>query len=134
MAGAGASDEAAMSEGKGIAGQQTDSAALRHGAMATFADLEASAGQAARLLKLLANERRLIILCRLIEREMTVNALAEAVGLSQSALSQHLAKLREDGLVTFRREGTTLHYRIADATTARVIGVLKDVFCAPLAD
>ena len=110
MAGAGASDEAAMSEGKGIAGQQTDSAALRHGAMATFADLEASAGQAARLLKLLANERRLII------------------------LSQHLAKLREDGLVTFRREGTTLHYRIADATTARVIGVLKDVFCAPLAD
>lgn len=120
-----------MTEGKCSVAQVGDDVMPFGDAGPSFADLEASAGQAARLLKLLANERRLIILCRLIEREMTVNSLAEAVGLSQSALSQHLAKLREDGLVTFRREGTTLHYRIADPTTARVIGVLKDLFCAP---
>lgn len=93
--------------------------------------LEARAGEAARLLKLLSNERRLLLLCRLVGGEATVNALADAVGLSQSALSQHLAKLREDGLVTFRRDGTTLHYRIADKHAERVLELLKDIYCSP---
>ena len=67
------------------------------------------------LLRALANERRLMILCKLVEGgEATVGALAETVGLSQSALSQHLAKMREEGLVAFRRESQTLWYRIAD--------------------
>jgi DNA-binding transcriptional ArsR family regulator len=66
--------------------------------------LQENAGQAAQFLKLLSNEHRLLVLCQLVSHgEMTVNALAEAVGLSQSALSQHLALLREDGLVAFRR-------------------------------
>jgi len=92
--------------------------------------LEARAGEAARLLKLLSNERRLLLLCRLVGGEATVNALADAVGLSQSALSQHLAKLREDGLVAYRREGTTLYYRIADRHAERVLELLKDIYCS----
>lgn len=98
-----------------------------------LADLEARAGEAAQLLKLLANEKRLLILCHLIAREeMTVGTLVEAVGLSQSALSQHLAKLRVDGLVTFRRQSQTIHYRVADPKAARLLEVLKDLFCPDL--
>jgi DNA-binding transcriptional ArsR family regulator len=84
---------------------------------------------AAQLLKLLANEKRLVILCFLATRgEMPVSALAEALNLSQSALSQHLAKLRRDGLVQFRRESQTLHYRLADSRAVRVLVVLKEIF------
>ncbi|NWH08133.1 MAG: helix-turn-helix transcriptional regulator [Alphaproteobacteria bacterium] len=84
---------------------------------------------AARLLKLLANERRLLILCRLIEEgEMNVTQLAEAVDLAQSALSQHLAKMREDGLVTFRRESQTIWYRISDPRAARILQTLHELF------
>jgi DNA-binding transcriptional ArsR family regulator len=89
------------------------------------------AHEAARLLKLLANEKRLIILCFLATRgEMPVGALVEALGLSQSALSQHLARLRRAGLVLFRRESQTLHYRLADPRVMRVLGVLEEIFCA----
>lgn len=99
---------------------------------ASLDDLEARAGEAARLLRLLANERRLALLCHLIdEGEATVGRLAEAVGLSQPALSQHLAKLREDGLVVARREATSLHYRLADARVARLLVTLRDLFCEP---
>jgi DNA-binding transcriptional ArsR family regulator len=95
-----------------------------------IARLERKAAEAAGLLKLLANENRLLILCRLAGAgEMTVGSLAEAVGLSQSALSQHLAKLREQGLVATRRDAQTIHYRLADINTARVLGLLKDMFC-----
>lgn len=98
-----------------------------------LADLEARAGEAAQLLRLLANEKRLLILCHLIARdEMSVGALVEAVGLSQSALSQHLAKLRDDGLVAFRRQSQTIFYRVADPKAARVIELLKDLFCPDL--
>jgi DNA-binding transcriptional ArsR family regulator len=87
--------------------------------------------EAARLLKLLANEKRLVILCFLATRgEMPVGALVEALGLSQSALSQHLARLRRDGLVLFRRESQTLHYRLADPLVLRLLGVLEEIFCA----
>ena len=89
------------------------------------------AQEAAQLLKLLANEKRLVILCFLATRgEMPVGALVEALGLSQSALSQHLARLRREGLVRFRRESQTLHYRVADPRALRVLGVLKDIFCS----
>ena len=92
--------------------------------------LQDRAGDAARLLRLLANEKRLLILCLLVARgEMDVTSLAEAVELSQSALSQHLAKLREDGLVTFRRESQTLFYRLEDPRAARLLATLKDIFC-----
>lgn len=92
--------------------------------------LEDKAVEAAEFLKLLANPHRLLILCRLVvEREMSVGQLGEVVGLSQSALSQHLAKLRADGLVATRREAQTVFYRIADKDTARLLALLKDIYC-----
>ena len=95
--------------------------------VATFA---ARAADAAGLLKTLANERRLMILCRLIEAgEMNVSRLSEAVGLSQSALSQHLAKMRDENLVAFRREAQTLFYRVSDPNVARLLSTLKSIFC-----
>jgi len=92
---------------------------------------EASAGRAAALLKALSNERRLMILCQLGERELQVGALQPLVGLSQSALSQHLALLREEGLVAARREGQAVFYRIADPAALRVIATLAEIFCPP---
>ena len=95
-----------------------------------MATLERRAAEAAGLLKLLANENRLLILCRLVAaREMAVGELADAVGLSQSALSQHLARMREEGLVATRREAQTVFYRIADPNTRRVLALLKDIYC-----
>ena len=97
---------------------------------AGMAQLERKAAQAAALLKLLANENRLLILCRLaLEREMSVNDLADAVGLSQSALSQHLAKMREEGLLTTRRDAQTVYYRIADPNAAKLLALLKSIYC-----
>jgi len=100
---------------------------------AALQKLTKQAGDAAQLLKMLANEKRLLILCFLAVRgEMTVGELVGVVKLSQSALSQHLAKLRADGLVEFRRTSQTLHYRVADARTLRLLQVLKEIFCGEL--
>lgn len=84
---------------------------------------------AARLLKALANERRLSILCRLGQGEVRVGDLAEAVGLSQSALSQHLARLRAEGLVHTRRKGQTIFYTLASVEASAVIEVLAGLYC-----
>src|SRR5689334_436714 len=93
-------------------------------------ELALHAAAAARLLKLVANERRLLVLCRLASTdEATVGELAKSVGLSQSALSQHLALMREDGLVAFRRDGQTVYYRIADPNTERLLETLRSIFC-----
>ena len=73
-----------------------------------------------------------MILCKLVEwGEATVGTLVEAVGLSQSALSQHLAKMREEGIVTYRRESQTLWYRIADPRTETLLGHLQQLYCPP---
>jgi ArsR family transcriptional regulator len=93
---------------------------------------QAGAERAARLLRALSNEKRLMVLCRLGDRELAVGALLPVVGLSQSALSQHLARLREEGLVDTRRDGTTIFYRIADPSVLKVIAVLAEIFCPPL--
>jgi len=93
------------------------------------ASLELSAAAAARLLRALANERRLLILCQLGSGEQSVGALQAHLGLSQSALSQHLALLREDGIVATRREGQTIFYRIAQANAAKLIAALSEIFC-----
>lgn len=87
------------------------------------------AGEAARLLKAMASEHRLMILCRLGGGEMTVGQLLTGTTLSQSALSQHLAVLREDGLVVTRREGQSIFYRIADPAAVRLIETLAEIFC-----
>jgi ArsR family transcriptional regulator len=93
-------------------------------------DLKARAGQVADLLRAIANDRRLLILCRLVEGgEATVGQLAGDVALSQSALSQHLARMREEGLVTFRRDAQTLWYRIADARVERLLATLHRLYC-----
>ena len=98
--------------------------------LATF---EANAALVAGILRTLANERRLMILCKLVEGgEATPGALAKAVGLSQSALSQHLAKMREEGIVTYRRESQTLWYRVADPRTEALLGHLQQLFCPSL--
>src|SRR5688572_12628266 len=93
--------------------------------------LQASAAEASRFLRALANEKRLLTLCQLVGSEQSVGALAEAVGLSQSALSQHLTKLREDGLVATRRDSQTIYYRLADPRIEAMIGLLYDQFCKP---
>lgn len=92
---------------------------------------EESASRAASLLRLLANEKRLMILCQLADGELRVGDIQARVSLSQSALSQHLALLREEGVVATRREGTTIHYRIADHAALRVIQTLAELFCPP---
>ena len=93
--------------------------------------LEEQATEVAGILRALANERRLMILCKLVEwGEGSVSALAEAVGLSPSALSQHLAKMRAEGLVAYRRESQTLWYRIADQRIEQLFATLHRLFCA----
>ena len=96
-----------------------------------IADLQALAGAAARLLKLMANEQRLQLLCRLADGEATVGELAACVGLTASATSQHLARMRAEDLVATRREAQTIYYRLADPAAERVLETLCDVFGAP---
>ena len=95
--------------------------------------IEKAAADVAGLLRAIANERRLMILCKLVEwGEANVNTLAEIVGLSQSALSQHLAKMREEGLVAYRRESQTLWYRIADPRIEELLATLHKLYCMQL--
>ncbi|MAF15229.1 MAG: transcriptional regulator [Marinomonas sp.] len=93
-------------------------------------DMLARASEASVFLKALSNENRLIILCNLLQDELSVGALNERVLLSQSALSQHLAVLRKDGLVTTRRDSQTIFYSIADPRVKELIQTLHDLFCA----
>ena len=92
--------------------------------------MRAHAGDASRLLKALANENRLMILCLLAEGERSVGQVNEGVDLSQSALSQHLAVLRSEGLVTTRRDAQTIYYSLAEGPARQVIGLLHDIYCA----
>lgn len=93
-------------------------------------DLEKRATETAQLLGLLANGRRLVILCKLVSAgEMSVGRLAVELGLSQSALSQHLALLRADNLVGTRREGQTVYYSIADPRIFKLLEALEAIFC-----
>ncbi len=96
-----------------------------------LAELEASAHSAARMLKLLASEQRLLLLCRLIDGEASVGDLASHVGLAQSATSQHLAKMRAEGLVATRRDAQTIYYRLHDPAAMKVLETLCDIYRAP---
>jgi DNA-binding transcriptional ArsR family regulator len=89
--------------------------------------LQTNVQAAADLLRVLANEHRLGVLCALRQGELSVGALLERVGPSQSALSQHLARLRQDGLVATRRTGQTIYYRIADDDVMGLLQALSDV-------
>ena len=94
-------------------------------------ELRSRAGEAAAFLKSIANDRRLVILCELVKGERSVGELEAIAGLSQSALSQHLAKLRAAKLVKTRRESQSIYYSLADTGVSKVIGVLHDVYCRP---
>jgi DNA-binding transcriptional ArsR family regulator len=96
-----------------------------------FETMRRNAADAVSLLKGLANESRLMIVCVLAEGELSVGQLNQRIELSQSALSQHLAVLREQGLVQTRRESQTIYYRLADSTALDIIGLLHDVYCEP---
>jgi DNA-binding transcriptional ArsR family regulator len=96
--------------------------------------LATRAKEAAGLMKALANPRRLMILCELHKGERCVGALARAVGLGQSALSQHLARLRREGLVRTRREAQTIHYALASPKVREVMALLYRLYCDPVPD
>jgi DNA-binding transcriptional ArsR family regulator len=99
--------------------------------------MRAHAADATRLLKALANDKRLMLLCMLVEGESSVGELNARLDLSQSALSQHLAVLREDGLVTTRREAQTIYYSLAPGPAERIIATLHQIYCGngtPLCD
>ena len=99
---------------------------------ATTSDLEtltAQASEAARFLAMIGNEKRLLILCHLAGGETPVADLASITGLSQSALSQHLGRLREDRLIAARKDGLHVFYRLIDARAEKLLGTLKDIFC-----
>lgn len=93
------------------------------------AAMAAQAEAAAELLKTLGNPQRLRILCLLVEGEHSVGEINAHVPLSQSALSQHLAVLREQGLVETRREAQTIHYALADGPARALLGTLHDLYC-----
>jgi ArsR family transcriptional regulator, virulence genes transcriptional regulator len=92
-------------------------------------DMLAHAAEASIFLKALANEQRLCILCSLLDKPLSVTDLNAEVALSQSALSQHLAVLREGGLVETERQGQTITYSVPQGEVRRVLAVLQDIFC-----
>ncbi len=94
-----------------------------------IAELRVKATEAAKLLKAMSNENRLLILCHLGEQEMSVTELNCFVDLSQSSLSQHLARLRNDGLVKTRRKSQTIFYSIANSSVMKLIALLQEEFC-----
>lgn len=89
------------------------------------------AADASRVLKALANEKRLLLLCQLVEGECSVGELNARVDLSQSALSQHLAVLRDEGLVTTRREAQTIYYALAEGPAQQILATLHGIYCGP---
>ena len=88
-----------------------------------------AAQRASDLLKALSNESRLLVLCNLADGEKSVGELQALIGLRQSALSQHLARLRREGLVRTRRESQTIYYSLAGEEASRVIAVLYELYC-----
>lgn len=94
-----------------------------------MAAMQAQAGEAARLLKHLAHETRLLVLCHLWEHELSVGELNRRIDVSQSVLSQHLAVLRTDGVVDTRREAQSIFYRLADPKAQRILALLHELYC-----
>ncbi len=96
-----------------------------------ISDLEPRAEEAAQLLTAMANPKRLLILCNLLDQERSVSELSRLVALEQSPLSQHLSKLRALGLVKTRRDGQAIFYRLASEPVTRVLTTLYDIYCRP---
>jgi len=92
--------------------------------------LQDNATKASTLLKTMANEWRLLILCHLAEKERSVSELERLIGLNQSALSQHLAVLRRENLVKTRREAQSIYYSLASEEAAQIMGTLYNLYCS----
>jgi len=99
-----------------------------------IAELEPRADEAAELLAAMANPKRLLILCHLLDSELSVSELSERINLAQSPLSQHLSKLRALKLVATRREGQMILYRLASESVASVLTTLHGIYCRPAAE
>ena len=99
--------------------------------MIDIAEMRNSATQAVEMLKAMSNENRLLILCHLGDQELSVGQLNSFIDLSQSSLSQHLARLRKDGLVKTRRESQTIYYSIENQSAMKLITLLQSEFCDP---
>ena len=97
--------------------------------MVESVDMVSRVNQAAALLKVLANENRLLILCHLLEQELSVSVLNKELPLSQSALSQHLAILRSNGLVAVRKEAQSVYYSLCSNDVREIIGLLHKLYC-----
>lgn len=97
-------------------------------------DLKRNAQRASELLKAMSNEKRLMILCYLTEGEKAVGQMERLVDLSQSALSQHLARLRRDGLVRTRRSSQTIYYSLAGGEASAIMETLHGIYCCEPAD
>lgn len=96
-------------------------------------DFSIEAARAAAVMRSLSNEARLLVLCHLGEAaELSVGELTRRIGISQSALSQHLAKLREEGLVATRKQAQTVFYRVADPNVHRLLALLHELYCPAL--
>ncbi len=94
-------------------------------------DLEQSAERVSAILKAIGNDKRILLLCKIVEHgEVTAGSLVGIAGLSQSAMSQHLGKLRDEGVITYRREGQTLWYRLADPHIKELIITLHRLYCS----
>jgi DNA-binding transcriptional ArsR family regulator len=91
-------------------------------------ELQAHAREASRLLKAMSNNHRLLILCQLLDEECSVGELVRRIGLSQSALSQHLARLRRDSLVRTRRDAQTIYYTLSSPEIRELIGTLQQIY------
>lgn len=91
--------------------------------------MQAAAGRASDILKTLGHPGRLMILCNLADGERAVGELAQEVGMAQSSLSQHLARMRREGLVSTRRESQTIYYRLADGDVRKLIKSIYRIFC-----
>jgi DNA-binding transcriptional ArsR family regulator len=96
-----------------------------------IAELEPRADEAAELLAAMANPKRLLIMCHLLDEELSVGELSERVELAQSPLSQHLSKLRALRLVATRRDGQMIKYRLASPGVASILTTLHGIYCAP---
>ena len=97
-----------------------------------MARMQAHAGDASALLKVMGNEKRLLVLCQLVDKELSVGELLAGIKLSQSALSQHLAILREAGLVESRKSGQTVFYSLPTGAVHQLMHTLHDIYCAQL--
>ena len=97
---------------------------------ASIDDLRQHAQDASKLLKALANETRLLILCFLHKKELSVSDINQQINISQSALSQHLALLRKDRMVTTRRVAQTIYYSLADGPAAQIVEALSSIYCS----